>query len=91
VREITTALARRYMYHLDSLGLRPRTRRTLFIPLRALYKMLVEHGALETNAFSAVKLPKKDAAQPLLVGDEELQELFAAAARHADSCLSAFL
>jgi site-specific recombinase XerD len=84
IREITPTLARKYLYHLDGLGLRPRTRHHLFLPLRALYRMLVEHGATETNPFLEVRLPKKDAADRLLVTDGELMALFEAASRQAD-------
>lgn len=84
VREITPTLARRYMYYLDGLGLRPRSRIHLFLPLRGLYRMLVEHGAAAKNPFLDVRLPKKDAAQRLLVTDEELQALYEASVRQPD-------
>src|SRR5262249_34302862 len=84
VRELTPTLARRYMYHLDGKGLRPRTRITRFLPLRSLYQMLVGHEAVETNPFLEVRLPKKDAARRLLVSDEELVALLEAATRQPD-------
>jgi site-specific recombinase XerD len=84
VRQVTPSLARKYMYYLDGLGLRPRTRLHLFLPLRGLYRMLTDHGAVEKNAFLEVRLPKKDAAQRLLVSDDELSALLEAATRQPD-------
>jgi integrase/recombinase XerD len=84
VREITPTVARKYMYYLDGLGLRPRTRLHLFLPLRGLYRMLVDHEVVEKSPFLDVRLPKKDAAQRLLVADEELEALLEAATRQPD-------
>src|SRR5437870_2117888 len=70
VRSIDVRLCRRYMFQMDSEGLRPRTRRIYFIPLRGLYDMLVEYGAAEHNPFKEVKLPRKDAPNQRLVTDE---------------------
>jgi site-specific recombinase XerD len=84
VREITPTVARKYMYYLDGLGVRPRTRLHLFLPLRGLYRMLVDHDVVEKSPFGEVRLPKKDAAQRLLVSDEELEALLDAATRQPD-------
>jgi site-specific recombinase XerD len=81
VKAIDAKLCRRYMYQMDNMGLRPRTRRGYFIPLRGLYSMLIEHGAAEINPFKEVKLPKKDAPDQRLVTDEECRALWEAAGR----------
>lgn len=84
VKSIDVRLCRRYMYQMDSEGLRPRTRRGYFIPLRGLYDMLVEHGAVEVNPFKEVKLPKRDAPSQRLVSEEVCRALWEAAGRLRD-------
>jgi integrase/recombinase XerC len=84
VKSIDVRLCRRYMYQMDSEGLRPRTRRGYFIPLRGLYDMLMEHGALDANPFKEVKLPKRDAPGQRLVSEVECRGLWEAAGRLRD-------
>jgi site-specific recombinase XerD len=50
ILDITATLACKYMYYLDGLGLRPRTRVHLSLPLRGLYRMLSDHSAIEKCA-----------------------------------------
>lgn len=79
VGDITTALARRYFYHLSERGLRPRSRLRLWIPIRSLFRMLVENGALEQSPVESIALPKKDPPQRLLVSDAEVAQILEAA------------
>lgn len=79
--DVTPALARRYLYHLGELGLRPRSRLRLWVPLRSFFRMLVEHGAVAASPVEDIAVPKKDPAQRLLVTDEELEQVLAAAGR----------
>lgn len=81
IHDITTAFARRYLYHLSELGLRPRSRLRYWLPLRSLFRMLVEQGGLKENPLEHIALPKKDPAQRLLVTDEELLLVLEAAGR----------
>lgn len=81
IQDITTPLARRYLYSLSEQGLRPRSRLRYWLPLRSLFRMLVEHGALKENPLASIALPKKDPAQRLLVTDEELGRVLEAAGR----------
>jgi len=81
IQDITTPLARRYLYSLSEQGLRPRSRLRYWLPLRSLFRMLVEHGALKENPLATIALPKKDPAQRLLVSDEELVRVLEAAGR----------
>lgn len=80
-RDFNTATLRRYLYHLSGKGLRPRTIRGAFHPIRGLSVFLVEHGALEENPAASIGLPKKDAARRLTVSREEVLRLFDACER----------
>lgn len=81
VREITTNLIRRYSYSLSGRNLRPRTVRGALHAIRALFKFLAEQGILSENPATEVRLPKKDAANRLLVTDEDLKKLLDAAGK----------
>jgi site-specific recombinase XerD len=81
IRDITTPRGRRYLYHLSERGLRPRSRLRLWIPIRSLFRMLVEHGALSASPVETIALPKKDPAERLLVSDAELLQVLEAAGR----------
>src|SRR4051794_11193761 len=81
IQDITTPLARRYLYSLSEAGLRPRSRLRLWIPVRSLFRMLVDHGALAESPVETIALPKKDPAQRLLVTDAELVQVLEAAGR----------
>src|SRR4051794_32417588 len=84
VTEITPEIGRDYLYYLHTLGIRPRTVLHLFLPLRALYRMLIRQRYVCVNPFQEIELPKKDAAQRLLITEEELELLLEAAGRQAD-------
>lgn len=81
VQDVTTALARRYLYHLSEQGLRPRSRLRYWLPVRSLFRMLVQHGAIRESPLDGIALPKKDPAQRLLVTDPELARVLEAAGR----------
>jgi site-specific recombinase XerD len=82
--EITPEIGRDYLYHLHTLGIRPRTVLHLFLPLRALYRMLIRQRYVSVNPFLEIELPKKDAARRLLITEEELEVLLEAAGRQGD-------
>ena len=79
--DITPPVARRYLYHLNESGLRPRTRLRLWTPIRSLFRMLIDLQVVEHSPVEKIALPKKDPPQRLLVSDEELQQVLAAAGR----------
>lgn len=81
IQDVTTPLARRYLYSLSERGLRPRSRLRYWLPVRSLFKMLVEHGAIASSPVDTIALPKKDPAQRLLVTDAELALVLDAAGR----------
>jgi site-specific recombinase XerC len=60
-------------------NLRPRTLRGALHGLRALFAYVVEMTVLDANPATDIRMPKKDAATRLLVGDGELVELLDAA------------
>src|SRR5260370_13797985 len=84
VTEITSEIGRDYLYYLHTLGIRPRTVLHLFLPLRALYRMLIRPRYVSVNPFLEIELPKKDAARRLLITEEELEVLLEAAGRQGD-------
>jgi integrase/recombinase XerD len=79
--DITTESFRKYLYFLANKPYRPRTIRSAFHPLYGLTKFLVGNGGLDTDPLSTIKMPKKDAAQRLLVGDGELLKMLEACDR----------
>ncbi|MFN3651279.1 MAG: tyrosine-type recombinase/integrase [Armatimonadota bacterium] len=79
--DITPPLARRYLYHLNETGLRPRSRLRLWTPIRSLFRMLVDLQVVEDSPVEKIALPKKDPPQRLLVSDEELLQVLEAAGR----------
>jgi integrase/recombinase XerD len=62
-------------------NLRHRTIRGKLNALRALFRYLTDQGVIPENPALAVKMPRLNAAQRLLVSDEDLQKLLAAAGR----------
>jgi site-specific recombinase XerD len=74
------SVLRRYL-HSISPGLRPRSVRSAFHPLRAFSVYLVAIGTLSENPCDSIALPKKDAAHRLLVSDEEVRQLLMACER----------
>ena len=81
VTEISPDLVRSHSYGMSSRDLRPRTVRGALHALRAPFAWLCEKEAITTNPAKEVRLPKKDAAQRLLVTDEDLAKLLVAAGR----------
>jgi site-specific recombinase XerD len=84
IEAITPDLGRDYLYHLDSLDIRPRSILHLFLPLRALYRMLVRQKYVVENPFLEIELPKKDAAERRLIADAELERLVDLAGRQGN-------
>lgn len=84
VAEFNTPTLRRYLYYLSTNGLRPRTIRGAFHPLRGLGKYLMASGAIAEDPVRLVTLPKKDAAIRLTVTDEEIERLLEATTRIRD-------
>jgi site-specific recombinase XerD len=82
--DFNAATLRRYLYVHSEKGLRPRTLRGRFHPLRALAKFLIAHNALKTDPTKSVILPKKDPAIRLTVSEEEVHALLAACERLPD-------
>lgn len=74
---------RRYLHSISG-GLRPRSIRSAFHPLRALSVYLVDMGSLTENPCDTIALPKKDAAHRLLVSDDEVAQLLLACVRQSD-------
>ncbi len=72
---------RRFLYHLGGKGLRPRTIRGFFNPIRSLGAFLVANEALTENPAVKVGLPKKDAALRETVSEEEIRQLLDACER----------
>lgn len=85
VADFNTPVLRRFLYYLGGKGLRPRTVRSYFHPLRALGEFLVANGLLKDNPAKALAMPKKDAAQRETVSDEEVRELLAACERQRNA------
>ena len=79
--DITTALARRYLYYMSEVGWRPRTRLRHWAALRSLFVLMVDREVLPENPLAKISLPKKDPARRLLVSDEELIQVIDAAGR----------
>lgn len=87
---LTKNMLRRYLYDLQRRGgevggnpLRPRTVRSAFNALRGLGKYLVDNKAMDEDHSREVILPKRDAAQRLLVSDKEVAELLKACERQS--------
>jgi integrase/recombinase XerC len=72
---------RRYQYHKAKEGARPRTIHSAFHSLRGLGEFLTTNGLLDTNPCAGLTMPKKDAAQRLIVTDADVAALFEAAER----------
>jgi site-specific recombinase XerD len=81
IEGITPQLLRRYYFSITSQNLRPRTIRGKLVALRALFGYYTAQGVIAENPMLAIKLPRLDAAQRLLVSDDDLQRLLEAAER----------
>ena len=81
VSAFSLPVLRRYLYHLSSRGLRPRTVFSAFHPIRSLGDFLLENGLVTENAAKALAMPKKDAAQRLTVSTAEVRALLDAVER----------
>ncbi len=87
----TLPVLRRYLYAESARGLRPRTIRGMFHPLRSLGDYMVEHGLLTENPVRMLTLPKKDAPDRKYVSDQELALMMTAIERLPDPRKVAFL
>lgn len=77
----TTQCLRKYLYYLSESGLRPRTIRSVFNAVRGIGAFAEENGLLSNNPSLTIRLPKKDAAERLLVSTGELTVLLEACDR----------
>jgi len=85
LQDVSGGLIRRYVYARSGRNLRPRTVRSAMNAVRALFAYLVQVGAVSENPALEVRMPKNDAATRLIVSDEDLTKLLAAAERqHSD-------
>lgn len=75
---------RRYLYDESLRGLRPRTIRGLFNPLRGLGDFIVSQNLLPDNPARAIAMPKVDAADRNFVLDADLTTLMTALERQAN-------
>ncbi len=82
--DFNVSTLRRYLYFHSERGLRPRTLRGRFHPIKALATFLVNNGAMQADPTKAITLPKKDLAQRLTVSTEEVCALLDACERVAD-------
>lgn len=80
-----TTLLRRYLYAMSKRGLRPRTIRNAFAPLKSLGAFLVEQKAIEINSVLALGMPKKDAPYRPLVSRQEILALLDAVEKIRDT------
>ena len=80
----TVPVLRRYLYAQGARGLRPRTIRGMFHPIRSIGDYMVEHGLIAENPARALALPKKDAADRKYVADQELTLMMTAIERLPD-------
>lgn len=76
-----TTVLRRYLYNMSQRGLRPRTIRNAFAPLKTLGVFLVEHRIIAESPVNALKLPKKDAPHRPVVSSQEVVALLEATDR----------
>ncbi len=82
---------RRYLYAQGERGLRPRTVRGMFHPIRGVGDYMVDHGILAANPACIITLPKKDAPDRKYVSDQELNLMMTAIERLSDPRKTAFL
>ena len=86
----TLPVLRRYLHAQGARGLRPRTLRGMFHPIRSFCDFLIERGFLTENPARGIDLPKKDAADRKYTSDQELTAMMSAVERQADSRKVAF-
>ena len=67
---------RRYLYFHSERGLRPRSLRGRFCPIKALAAFLVANGALKDDPTAGLTLPKLDPAQRLTISPDEVRALW---------------
>ena len=65
-------MLRAYQYALAKRGLRPRTIRSAFHPIKGLCQHLVTHGVLQDDISKTITLPKKDAALRLTITQDQI-------------------
>jgi integrase/recombinase XerD len=91
LEQFTTVILRRYQQELSEVRhLRPRTIRAAFHPLRGLGEFLVANGIVERSPAHDLAMPRKDAAQRVVVTDADLQSLLEATGRVRDPAQAAF-
>ncbi|MBC7806993.1 MAG: site-specific integrase [Akkermansiaceae bacterium] len=67
--DFNTLTLKRYLYHISKRGIRPRTVRAAFYPLKGLGVYLKGLNAIETDPCQPITLPKLDAARREMVSD----------------------
>ena len=87
----TAPVLRRYLHAAGAKGLRPRTIRGMFCPIRSFGDYLVEKGIIAENPARTIALPKKDAPDRKYVSDQELVLMMSAIERLASPQKAAFL
>lgn len=80
--DFNAPVCRRFLYYLSGKGLRPRSIRSYFHPLKGFGEFLIRNGVLTDNPAKTVTLPKKDAALRKTITDEEIALLLDACRRH---------
>src|SRR5262249_3193616 len=79
--DFTSIVLRKYLYDLSGRGLRPRTLRGRFGPLKGLGEHLIRVGVLAESPCKSIILPKLDAAERTTVTDAEVSALLDACTR----------
>lgn len=74
-------ILRKYLYGMSQRGLRPRSIRSAFAPLKSIGVYLVQTGAIVESPLDHIQMPKRDAAYRPVVSAEEVAALLEAADR----------
>jgi site-specific recombinase XerD len=82
--DFSTPMLRKYLYFHSERGLRPRTLRGRFHPIKALAAFLIANDALKTDPSQGITLPKKDPAIRQTVSETEVRALLDACERIAN-------
>ncbi len=83
-QRLNTPCLRRYLYSMSARGIRPRTIRNAFAPLRSLSQYALGFGLIGENPALPLKMPKKDAASRPVVSSGEIVALLEASERQHD-------
>lgn len=81
---LTTERLRRHLYECSAAGLRPRSIRSNFYPLRGLIRFLRCNGAIEGDPMTGISMPALDAPIRHTVSDQECALILAACDRLRD-------